>query len=137
MSIMLLMSSLPLTIARSLDFVVVLLLSLRSIHNGVGLQVWDPRRNLKDRLHMFPIITHAYPCMNFSYNVTASTLRIMTGEFQRGKDIDSPNSFSFYADQLTSDNRLMSCRLWNQTKLTGIPFLNHFHSLKLIKPSSD
>ncbi|CAN7035184.1 unnamed protein product [Brassica rapa subsp. trilocularis] len=61
---------------------------LCSIDGGsFGLQVWDPRRNPKDRLHMMPIITPAYPCMNSSYNVSASTLRIMTGEFQRGKDI--------------------------------------------------
>ena len=58
---------------------------LTEIDTGnLGLQIWDPRVNPRDRAHLFPIITPAYPCMNSSYNVSESTKRVMGLEFERG-----------------------------------------------------
>ncbi|KAE8805798.1 Poly(A) polymerase [Hordeum vulgare] len=53
----------------------------------LGLPVWDPRRNFRDRGHQMPIITPAYPCMNSSYNVSTSTRYVMIQEFTRGYEI--------------------------------------------------
>ncbi|XXG64332.1 hypothetical protein AAC387_Pa05g2314 [Persea americana] len=53
----------------------------------LGFPVWDPRKNPRDRTHHMPIITPAYPCMNSSFNVSTSTLRVMMEQFQIGNKI--------------------------------------------------
>ncbi|KAL5207320.1 hypothetical protein ABZP36_031755 [Zizania latifolia] len=55
--------------------------------DGLGFSVWDPRKNPRDRSHVMPIITPAYPCMNSSYNVSTSTLRVIMEQFQFGNKI--------------------------------------------------
>ncbi|XBI58508.1 hypothetical protein VPH35_039730 [Triticum aestivum] len=66
---------------------------LREIEHDDGgelalrLPVWDPRRNPRDKSHIMPVITPAYPCMNSCYNVSHATLRTITEQLQIGNGI--------------------------------------------------
>lgn len=51
------------------------------------LPVWDPRRNPRDRTHLMPVVTPAYPCMNSCYNVSHATLRTITQQLQIGNAV--------------------------------------------------
>ncbi|KAE8904014.1 Poly(A) polymerase [Phytophthora fragariae] len=51
---------------------------------NLGFSRWNPKINVRDRLHLMPIITPAYPALNSSYNVMASTLHILKAEFGKG-----------------------------------------------------
>ncbi len=43
--------------------------------------------NPKDRQHLLPIITPAYPNMNSTYNVSSSTLALLMQEITRGAEV--------------------------------------------------
>ncbi|CAN0014987.1 unnamed protein product, partial [Ectocarpus sp. 12 AP-2014] len=46
--------------------------------------VWNPVANPRDKAHLMPIITPAYPAMNSSYNVGEPQMRLIREEFARG-----------------------------------------------------
>lgn len=62
--------------------------------NELGFSIWDPRKKPWDRGHLMPIITPAYPCMNSSYNVSASTLRVMMDQFHFGNKVCEVEKYS-------------------------------------------
>lgn len=43
---------------------------------GLGLQVWNPKENYRDKQDLMPIVTPAYPCMNSTHNVSRATLKV-------------------------------------------------------------
>jgi Poly(A) polymerase central domain len=46
--------------------------------------VWNPKVEPRDRHHLMPIITPAYPAMNSSYNVGEPQLRLLREEIEYG-----------------------------------------------------
>ena len=51
------------------------------------LTVWNPNVNARDRVHLMPIITPAYPSMNSSYNVGQPQSRRLREELFRAEGI--------------------------------------------------
>lgn len=62
----------------------VLLCSISHGNPTMGFKVWSPHANQR---HFMPIITPAYPSMNTTHNVSASTLATMKNEIARGLTI--------------------------------------------------
>lgn len=61
---------------------------LKPIEEGsYGFKVWNPKVNPRDKQHLMPIITPAYPCMNSTFNVSKSTFKDMISEFERSAEI--------------------------------------------------
>ena len=59
---------------------------LRDIEHDaeLDLPVWDGRRNPRDRAHLMPVITLAYPGMKCTYNVSVATQRIIKEQIRAG-----------------------------------------------------
>ena len=58
-----------------------------SLDAGLGLSIWNPDVNYKDRYDLMPILTPAYPVMNSTHNVSKVTMRVLQSEIKRGLDI--------------------------------------------------
>lgn len=101
----------------------------------LGFSVWDPRKNPRDKTHLMPIITPAYPCMNSSYNVSTSTLRVMMEQFQFGNKVCEVKTrvlFICLSGQLMDPVLIyvFFSRRLNGTELSGSPCLSLTFSLR-------
>lgn len=50
-------------------------------------QEWDPQKNFRDKRHLMPVITPAYPVMNATHTITRSTKEVLIRELNRGHEI--------------------------------------------------
>mmetsp|Transcript_20401 Transcript_20401/g.30526 ORF Transcript_20401/g.30526 Transcript_20401/m.30526 type:complete len:524 (+) Transcript_20401:48-1619(+) len=99
---------------------------------ALGLEVWDPTVNPKQRMELAPIITPAYPSMNSTYNINHSTLRVLQSEFKRGKSIlEGINKKNISEEDIK--------KIWESLLADNDFFLNHAHYLqiKLNSPDED
>ncbi|CRH00882.1 poly(A) polymerase PAP, putative [Plasmodium relictum] len=75
--------------------------------------IWDPEKNIKDKLHVMPIITPAFPCMNSTYNVTYCTRNILIEEFKRAHSIIN------YMEDNPSNNTNININILNNNNNTS------------------
>lgn len=67
------------------------------LNNGaaVSMAQWDASSNYRDRKHLMPILTPAFPSQNCTYNVGQSTFRAITQEIKRAsllvEEMDATN----------------------------------------------
>ncbi|PHH73921.1 hypothetical protein CDD82_5194 [Ophiocordyceps australis] len=61
---------------------------LKPIENGpLPVRVWNPKVYKGDSFHLMPVITPAYPSMCSTFNITRSSMTIITRELQRGLEL--------------------------------------------------
>lgn len=66
----------------------------KRLNNGAALSMpqWDGGANYRDRLHLMPVLTPAFPSQNSTFNVGPSTFRIINSEIQRGESLIAEDS---------------------------------------------
>ncbi|SOS77518.1 poly(A) polymerase PAP, putative [Plasmodium sp. gorilla clade G1] len=77
--------------------------------------VWDPEKNIKDKLHIMPIITPAFPCMNSTHNVTYCTRNILIEEFKRAHSI-----IQYMEDENNIKSSIRMNKLWPNNNVNNI-----------------
>ncbi|KAI8047287.1 poly-A polymerase [Gilbertella persicaria] len=98
---------------------------LKHIEDGPSLssslRPWNNRINLVDKSHRMPVITPSYPSMCATHNVTASTQRIILGEFNMAAQ--------------TVDKIMMGSLPWSALFLPHTFFQNYKYYLQVIVSS--
>ncbi|CAM9353057.1 unnamed protein product [Ascophyllum nodosum] len=89
--------------------------------------VWNPVTNPRDKAHLMPIITPAYPAMNSSYNVGEPQMRLIRQEIARGwhmtKGVDS--SLTNWADLFQRSNFFWRFELYVQVDIAAANAEDH------------
>lgn len=110
----------------------VLLCSISNGNPSLGFKIWTPHSNQK---HFMPIITPAYPSMNTTHNVSASTLSIMKDEIIRGLQICEVVEAN--ADKEISDDTKKGMEAWQELFKPSEFFVAYKRYLQIDASASD